>query len=58
MFFYKMIVALGRDTYNILERNLGDKFNIHRVTHYSHFISKEKYREELKNFKSSKNGLD
>ena len=54
----KMIVAFGRDTYNILERNLGDNFNIHRVTHYSHFINKEKYREELKNFKSSKNSLD
>ena len=43
----KKIIAFGGDTYKILERNLKDKHNLVKVTHYSHFISKENYRYEL-----------
>ena len=43
----KKIIAFGGDTYKILERNLKDKYNLVKVTHYSHFISKENYRYEL-----------
>ena len=43
----KKIIAFGGDTYKILERNLKDKYNLEKVTHYSHFISKENYRYEL-----------
>ena len=43
----KKIIAFGSDTYKILERNLKDKYNLVKVTHYSHFISKENYRYEL-----------
>ena len=35
------------DAYKILERNLKDKYNLKKVTHYSHFISKENYKQEL-----------
>ena len=45
----KKIIAFGGDTYKILERNLKDKYNLVKVTHYSHFISKENYRYELVN---------
>ena len=42
------IVAFGRDVYFILtNNNLHDEFNIIPVTHYSHRISKEIYREEV-----------
>jgi len=43
----KKIIAFGDDAYKILERNFKDKYNIEKVTHYSHFISKENYRHEL-----------
>jgi len=41
------LIALGKDSYDILHKNLQDEFRILRVTHYSHFISKEKLREEF-----------
>ncbi len=42
-----ILIALGKDSYDILQKNLKDEFRILRVTHYSHFISKEKLREEV-----------
>ena len=45
----KQIIAFGGDSYKILKRNLGDKFNIQKITHYAHFINKENYRKELLN---------
>lgn len=41
------LIALGKDSYDILHKNLKDEFRILRVTHYSHFIKKEKLREEF-----------
>ena len=42
-----ILIALGRDTYNLLSRNLRNKFKIFHVTHYSAPISKENLREEF-----------
>ena len=41
------LVAFGNDVYDILKRNLPE-FEIVKIPHYAHFISKEKYREEVK----------
>ena len=41
------IVAFGKDAYSILERNLGDKHRLVRITHYAHYINRDCYREEL-----------
>lgn len=41
------IVAFGRDTHKILRRNLRDEFEILKATHFSHFMNKENYREEI-----------
>jgi len=43
----KKIIAFGGDTYKILRRNLGNNYNIQKITHYAHFVSKENYRKEL-----------
>ena len=43
----KKIIAFGGDAYKILKRNLGDMFNIEKITHYAHFVNKENYRKEL-----------
>jgi hypothetical protein len=40
------LIALGDATYEILVRNLKD-YRILKIKHYSHYMSKEKYREEL-----------
>jgi hypothetical protein len=43
-----IIIAFGNDSYTILKRNLGDKYRIYKVTHYSAFtITKEKLRIEV-----------
>ena len=42
------IVGFGNDAFEILKTNLGSKFNIIKAMHYSHFISKEKYRDHIK----------
>ena len=42
-----IIVAFGNDSYNILKRNLNNKYTIHKVPHYSAFINVDKYREEF-----------
>ena len=41
------LVAFGNAVYDILKRNLPE-FEIVKITHYAHFVSKEKYREEVK----------
>ena len=41
------IIAFGIDTYKILLRNLSSDYNILKIPHYSHQISKEKYKEEF-----------
>ena len=41
------LVSFGNDVYDILKRNLPE-FEIVKIPHYAHFISKEKYREEVK----------
>jgi len=44
-----VLIAFGVDTFNLLKSSLGNRFNIKKVTHYSHFISKEQYRDEVLN---------
>jgi len=39
-----IIIAFGNDAYNILKRNLKDKYTIHKVPHYSAFIKLETLR--------------
>ena len=43
------ILAFGKQTYDILHRGLHRKeyASLHQLTHYSHHISKEKYREDV-----------
>jgi len=43
-----LIIAFGKDTYNILNKNLDSKnySKLIRLTHYSHQISKENYRAD------------
>tara|TARA_B100000767_G_scaffold6146_1_gene5943 strand:+ start:1160 stop:1666 length:507 start_codon:yes stop_codon:yes gene_type:complete len=42
-----IIFAFGGDTHKILDDALGEKYKIIKLIHYSHFISKEKYREHV-----------
>ena len=42
------LIAFGNDSYNILKRNFNYKFKILKVPHYAKYISKEKYREQVK----------
>ena len=39
-----VIVAFGNDSYNILKRNLKDKYKIYKVPHYSAFIQLDSFR--------------
>lgn len=41
------IIAFGNDTYNILERNFHNEFDIIKVPHYANYINKDKYRENF-----------
>ena len=41
-----ILVALGDATYDILVRNIAE-FKVLKMKHYSHYMSKEKYREEV-----------
>lgn len=43
------LVALGADSYRILDRNLGDRFSIVKAPHYAMYISKEDYRHRFEN---------
>ncbi|NBV72382.1 MAG: hypothetical protein EBR60_10165 [Burkholderiaceae bacterium] len=40
------LVALGDATYDILVRNITE-YKVLKIKHYSHYMSKEKYREEI-----------
>lgn len=42
-----IIVALGNDAYKILQRSLGKKYKIYKVSHYSAFITKETLRTQF-----------
>ena len=41
-----IIIAFGNDSYKILHRNIK-KYKIYKVSHYSSFINKDKYRDEF-----------
>ena len=43
----KLIVAFGNDVFEILKKSYKDKYNIKKIPHYSHFMSKEDYREKV-----------
>jgi len=43
----KLIVAFGNDVFEILQNGYRDKYNIKKIPHYSHFMSKEDYREKV-----------
>ncbi|NIS68535.1 MAG: hypothetical protein GTO12_06150 [Proteobacteria bacterium] len=42
-----LIIAFGNDSYEILFKNLSSEYDIVKIPHYSHQISKEKYKEEV-----------
>ena len=42
------LVAFGDAVFDILEKNLNKQFEIKKIPHYAHFISKEKYRKQVK----------
>jgi len=42
-----LIVAFGNAVFDILKRNFAQEFKIKKIPHYAHFISKEKYREQV-----------
>ena len=44
-----VLVAMGGDVYRLLDKNLGHKYKIAQIKHYSSYISKEDYREEVLN---------
>ena len=41
------VVAFGGDAFSIVNKALGETLAVFRVIHYSHYISKEKYREHI-----------
>ena len=43
------LVALGDATYDILVRNITE-YKVLKIKHYSHYMSKEKYRKEISIF--------
>ena len=44
----RTIIAFGGDVYRILKRNLQNAFTIVKVSHYSRYINKQKYRDEMR----------
>lgn len=40
-----ILIAFGNDTYRILKRNLGSKYTIYKVPHYSAFIKLDSLRK-------------
>ena len=42
-----ILIAMGDKTYGILEKNLGHKYTIKKMSHYARAVSKEEYRTEL-----------
>ena len=42
------LVAFGNDSYNILKRNLGERFSILKIPHYAYRnFNKKNYREKV-----------
>ena len=41
------LVAFGNDSYSILKRNFDDEYPLFKLSHYSNYSSKEKYRSEV-----------
>lgn len=41
------LVAIGNDSYKILTRNLGSKFEVKKIPHYASYISKETFRNQV-----------
>ena len=41
------IIAFGHAAYKILFRNLSNEYDIVRIPHYSHYISKENYKKQI-----------
>jgi len=48
------LIAFGEDAFKVLTRNLGEHYYVWKVPHYSKYISKEKYREEIGSIFESK----
>ncbi|MEQ1922369.1 MAG: hypothetical protein ABL952_07655 [Pyrinomonadaceae bacterium] len=42
-----LLIALGNHVFTILKRNFGRQFRIVAVTHYSHYINVDVYRNEI-----------
>ena len=42
-----ILIAVGNDSFNILNDNLHDEYEIHKITHYSARIKKEDYKKEV-----------
>ena len=42
------MIAFGNITYDILQRNFKNKFQILKIPHYASYVSKETYREEVR----------
>ena len=42
-----VLIALGSETYQLLNRHLSDQYKIIRIKHYSAYIGKENYRSEF-----------
>ena len=41
------LVAFGNDSYSILKRNFDGEYPLFKLSHYSNYSSKEKYRDEV-----------
>ena len=42
-----VLIAMGNNAHDIVSNHFGKKYRVFKITHYSHFISKEKYRESV-----------
>ena len=42
-----ILIAVGNDSYNILNDNLSEEYEIHRIMHYSARINKEDYKNKV-----------
>jgi len=42
-----VLIAIGNDSYNILNRYLKEEYKILKIMHYSNWISKENYRQKV-----------
>lgn len=42
-----LIIAFGEVSFQILKKHFDNKYKIKKVIHYSNYISKEKYREQV-----------